>query len=67
MKDMTNTYRWIATDRLRELRSQKVVKRDKLKSQPRSFFTDRELDQVEHEIHQIDVERARRLLQMGLF
>jgi len=67
MKDMANAYRWIASDRLRELRSIKCVRRDKLKSQGRSFFLDRELEAVERQIHQIDVELTARFYQASLF
>jgi len=66
MKDMSNLYHKLPSDSLRSLRSKKHVRLQKLQSEYQSFFVKREVEMLEHQIHQIDVELTARFLQLPL-
>jgi len=66
MNDMANVYRKRKSDELRELRSRKAVRLQKLESEPTGFFVKREIEILTHQIHQIDVELTARFYQREL-
>jgi len=66
MKDMANVYRNRKSDDLRLLRSKKIVRLQKLESEVSGFFVKREIEILNHQIHQIDVELTARFYQATL-
>jgi len=66
MKDMANVYRKVSSDELRELRSKKFIRLQKLEGYCGGFFTAKEIAALRHQLHQIDVELTCRFYQTEL-
>lgn len=66
MRDNSNLYRKLSNEKIRELRSKKFVRLQKIENIPGSYLIRQEREALKHQIHQIDVEINARFLQLTL-
>lgn len=65
-KEMANIYRKTPTENLKVLRSKKAARLMRLRREGQGYFNKKEIEALEHNIHQIDVELTARFYQMSL-